>query len=409
MLAACEFSLVKFRYTVIDEKEFERVRAKKRVARLIDSAQATAQSIRFCLTLGTMGMGFVLYAWVQEFFEKAPQSLLETKEGLTIAVAFIATAGIYYITADLLPRSLAFAFPERTLRLTSWFALAVTAIVSPALKVLTFFTKKLSDTKGDEDLNLLDLEVQIRALGEDRPALSKFTQKILQNTLRLRELEASDVLLPRNKIHYINYQEAIADNLSAIKDSGHTRFPLCDGDLDRCVGLVHIKDVFHYQGDALDLIKFKRKILRFPLDAPLEVVLQRMLRLKAHMALVVDEFDGTAGILTLEDLLEELVGEIQDEFDEEEVAIQKIGDDCYLISGLAPIHDLEETLNIVVDDEMVSTFGGWITAQLGHIPQKGETFSFGEVSGTIEKVTETQVLSVEVTVNRRENSEEGED
>ncbi|MEC8614460.1 MAG: transporter associated domain-containing protein, partial [Verrucomicrobiota bacterium] len=141
----------------------------------------------------------------------------------------------------------------------------------------------------------------------------------------------------------------------------------------------------------------KRNVAIFPLETPLEDALERMLRAKFHMALAVDEFGGSVGVITLESILEELVGEIQDEFDSEDEQIVMLGDGRrFRISGLAPIHDIEQELEIEIDNEEVSTFGGLITGELGHIPEPGERLKCYGLSIIVDDVDGRRVIAATV-------------
>ena len=142
----------------------------------------------------------------------------------------------------------------------------------------------------------------------------------------MQELVVHDVLLPRNQVVVYDLDQSYEKNLDRMQVAGHTRFPLCYGSLDQCIGIIHIKDIFRATDDALlaQPVKLKRMIAQFTLETPLEEALERMLRAKFHMALVEDTFGGIVGVVTLESILEKLVGDIQDEFDSEEVQIEEL-------------------------------------------------------------------------------------
>lgn len=251
----------------------------------------------------------------------------------------------------------------------------------------------------EDELNPLDVDVQIRAMGEDSSQLSGVVRKIVNRTLQMQELVVQDILLPRSQVVICDLDLEIKENLEAMKAAGHTRFPLCRGDLDECLGLIHIKDIFRWREplSEIDLMKLKRNVAVFPLETPLEEALERMLRAKFHMALAVDEFGGIVGVITLESILEELVGEIQDEFDSEEQQIVTLGNGRrFRISGLTPIHDIEEELEIEIDNQEVSTFGGLITGELGHIPERGEQLSCYGMAITIDDVDDRRVIAATV-------------
>jgi len=216
----------------------------------------------------------------------------------------------------------------------------------------------------------------------------------------MRELVVADVLLPRNQVKYFDLNQPLQENLKMAKESGHTRFPLCFGDLDRCIGLIHIKDLFRFTGDLsrLDLRRLKRNMIRIDSEEPLETALTKLLSHRMHMALVIDEFRGTEGVLTLERILEQLVGEIRDEFDaEEEVLIKAdLESDEAVVSGLTPLHEIEAAFEVELDTEEVSTIGGLVTSQLGRIPETGERIQLGSLDVEITGVDETRVVEVRI-------------
>ena len=245
------------------------------------------------------------------------------------------------------------------------------------------------------------LRAEIEALDDEtNDLMSSGIRQIVGNTLQLRNLDAQDILMPRNQIQVLELNDSIEKNLALAKSSGHTRFPLCDGDLDHCVGIVHVKDVFRQmaEGKEVKLDEIKRDFATFSPEIPLIEVLQKMLQGRLHMALVRDEFGGAIGVVTLEDALEEVVGEIKDEFDTgEEDPVRKREDGSFSIAGLAQTHDVEEILGTQCGNDEVSTFGGWITMALGRIPQQGESFLLGDLEVTVEKAEGGRVIETTVT------------
>lgn len=310
---------------------------------------------------------------------------------------------MHYLLSYLLPRALALTHPEPCLKATSWLILIIHYTAYPFahfLRTLGYYFLKPFGLSFPSGINLLDVQVQIRALGEEDATLSPFTKKILQNALRLRDLEASDILLPRNQVKYMDLTEPVATNLAKAKVDTHTRFPLCKGDLDHCVGIIHIKDIFRYEGDlqALDLQTVKRPVAHIAADTSVQIILRRLLRHKMHMALVVDEFKRTVGVITLENILEELVGDIQDEFDSEESLVEPLGEGRFKVDGLAPLHEVEDELKITIDNEEVSTFGGYITAELGHIPASGKKFKIDNLDVEILEADKKRVILALVSI-----------
>jgi CBS domain containing-hemolysin-like protein len=379
-LVACEFSLVKLRYTLVDTADLAAARRRPRIARLMDDADQVARGLRFGLKFSAAAVGVALmFAWLA-VFGHWPGATGSHLEPWLAAFAFLVSICLLYLLGDLVPRGFALSRPMRTLRITSWIALGFTAVSYPFRRVLRGLYQALFRRFGvsvRQDFNLLDIEVQMRAMGEEDQLIPSFLRTIIANTLRLRDLELSDVLLPRNRVVTCNLQRDVQFVLEDARRSGHTRFPLCDGDLDHCIGLVHIKDLFRHTatGAPLDLRQLKRDILRLPESEPLEAALEKLLRQKLHMALVVDDFGSAAGIVTLERLIEELVGAIDDELTSGEQMIKPLPDGRgFRISGLAPVHVVAQTLRVTIINDAVSTFGGLITSELGRIPAPKEHF-----------------------------------
>nr|WP_267908227.1 hemolysin family protein [Cerasicoccus arenae] len=404
LLVACEISLVKLRYADPDEFDLGKLRERKRIAYLLNRADWAAPVMRFGIMAVTIALGLVIFPMLGYLMDKLEIFESPTGELMKAFFTFAVIASFTSLFGFLVPRGFALSNPVLALRFTSWFIIGVVAVLLPWFKFIRSIARKLFGLLGmrfEHDFNVLDFEVQIRALAEDTEPPSPYQRKLLRNSLRLRDLEVSDVILPRNQVQLFSLDASVEENLALAHITGHTRFPLCNGDLDRCVGLIHIKDLFRYKGDLrqADLRKLARKIERFSADTLLEEALQRMLAQKVHMALVSDEFGGALGVVTLETILEELVGDIEDEFDmpvNEELT--QTGPDEYLVDGLMAIHDLEEELNIDIDTDEVSTVGGLITNELGRIPETDETITMDAygLEITVKEVDERRVISASV-------------
>jgi CBS domain containing-hemolysin-like protein len=402
-LVACEASLVALRYRLNDNAALADLERRKRVGFLLRNSKTTASLIRFS-TLSASVIGAVL-VMVAVHFALSPAG----NHGLgSLMLALFVAISVTSLVGYLMPRGLGLARPRQTLRVTSWVVGTIAILLLPWFRfqrLLARLAMKLCGRPFHEDYNILDFEVQVRALtDEDEGSISPPLLTMLRNTLRLRELDVSDVLLPRHQVKVWDLEESVAENLTMARESGHTRFPLCEGDLDRTEGLIHIKDIFRRpEGtSALDPLTLRREITSFHEDTRLEDALQRMLQQKIHMALVKDEFGGTIGVLTLEAILEEIVGRIEDEFDVvEELRIQPLAEpDAFRIDGLAAVHEVEEALDIKVEYKDVSTFGGLVTAQIGYIPKVGEHLILEEppLAVKVLEADETRLISAEVRV-----------
>lgn len=400
-IVMCEISLMKLRYGEVDDEKLEDLKSHKGISRLIVNSDLSGRVLRFSKTLCTVAVGLLLIPWVSDLFALIDLSLAPDR-WVVILVAFTCAVSVHFIFAEILPRGIAMRDPALGLKRSYRVVLLFQFVTYPLMQFFRVLKRGLYGVLGVElkdEFNPLDLDVQIRAMGEDSQTISSVVRRIMDRTMHMRGLVVHDVLLPRSQVVICDLKEDIRTNLERMKEAGHTRYPLCKGSLDDCVGLIHIKDIFRWREPVsqIDLITLKRNVAVFPLETPLEEALQRMLRARFHMALAMDEFGGVVGVITLESILEELVGEIQDEFDSEEeqiIALPKKG--CYRISALTPVHDVEEALGLEIENEDVSTFGGLITGELGRIPEQGETLEFHNMKVSIEQVDERRVISTQV-------------
>jgi CBS domain containing-hemolysin-like protein len=416
VFVAAEFSIVKLRFTRFQTGEIERARRAARLARLLGNLGLTLKIVRLGVTVCTIGLGFVLAPLVLTITSRYGLSLGHWAATLALVGSFGLAVAVMFGVGELVPRALALQFPVKTLSWSSWFIAAFRPFAGPLLGVLDWMSGRVLrafSIDSSVDLNLLDVEAQIRSLVSGGEELPPFAEKLLHNVLEMRKRVAQDILLPRRGVVFLDVFDSAATNLELARKSGHTRFPLCEGDLDHCIGLIHIKDIFRTgeEPQRLDLRKHRRDILRLAADEPLELVLQRMLKQRVHFALVIDDFGGAIGAVTLENVLEELVGDILDEFDREEALIRPSDDGLYLIDGLAALHDVNESLGVELDTTEVSTFGGYITNTLGAMPKAGEPFRLGPLEVEVVQMNERRIVLARVRVvdTKSEEVDEAED
>lgn len=290
------------------------------------------------------------------------------------------------------------------------FMLGVQIICLPFSALLRQLEKGLQSI-SDTKINLKDdkngLADHIRTLSRESSTLDPEVFEIVGNTIEMGHLHVRDVLVPRNQVQVLDCEDSIDVNLKILRDCGHTRIPICEGDLDHCIGIIHVKYAFRLlsDGKSIDLRVLSKNPAILSTEDPLPVALRKMMKWKVHMALVQDEFGGVDGVITLEDILEEVVGEIQDEFDSEEDTVKKSGRNKWKISGLSPVHELPSEIEVDSDEELTS-FGGLITKELGRIPESGEGFEFKNMFIRILKADETRVHAAEVSILPKKKEKE---
>ncbi len=209
-------------------------------------------------------------------------------------------------------------------------------------------------------------------------------------------------MLPRQDVIYLSTTHPLAENLRLARRSGHTRFPLCEGDLDHVIGLIHIKDLFRRDRPLGSLAEVARDIAFVPETLELDRLLKRMRTERFHMAAVIDEYGGVSGVVTLEDVIEEIVGSIQDEFDVENPEIRSSGEGVYEVSGGMLVEDLEEALGVEFSKRDEDTIGGVVLSELGRNPVEGDRVELGPVIIEVLEIQHNRVNTVRVTVNQPE-------
>src|SRR5438477_12964213 len=224
---------------------------------------------------------------------------------------------------------------------------------------------------------------------------------IVLNALDLRRRIAREVMRPRREIVALDTEATMVECLDIAEKTRYSRFPLCeDGDLDRTVGIVHIKDLYAMRIKArsgADLLPVCRKLIYVPETARLEKLLQLFLERKLHFAIVVDEYGGTVGMMTLENILEELVGQIQDEFDQEKPLLVKKDDRTWEVDGALPLHELADLVGEPLQEEGVTTTSGLVTQRLGGFPNEGDTLTLGSYEMRVQTMGGTPVELLELT------------
>jgi len=226
-------------------------------------------------------------------------------------------------------------------------------------------------------------------------------------------------MVPRHQIAFLTMDRSLKENLNIAKKYGHTRFPLVESDLDSVFNYVHIKDLFWIVNsnnlqdikdpeDSQRLREVAREIVYVPEGKPIDELLKEFQQNKAHLAVVADEYGGVSGLVTLEDILEELVGEIQDEFDREVPKVQNVSENTYIIDGSALMDELQEQLDIKFKNKEDETIGGYVLTQLGRLAQRGDVIEDEEFRVKVLNIYRKRVAQVKLTIksNQKQTNQE---
>ncbi len=248
---------------------------------------------------------------------------------------------------------------------------------------------------SEEELRLLF------AASQKQSGAPSIRREIILNAIDLRRRVARDVMRPRQEIASLSTEATIAECLETAEKTRYSRFPLTEGgNLDRALGVIHFKDLFALRLKArcgADLLPAARKLVYVPETARLERLLQLFLDRKLHFALVVDEYGGTLGMVTLENVLEELVGQIQDEFDQEKPLMTRLSEASWEIAGGLPLHALEELVGEPLVEEGITTVSGWVTHKLGGFPRLGDSLQLSQHELKVEEIDGMRVARLTLT------------
>jgi CBS domain containing-hemolysin-like protein len=215
--------------------------------------------------------------------------------------------------------------------------------------------------------------------------------------MEMHKRSVREIMVPRTAVVFLSTGKSMEENIALALDSQFTRYPLCEGDLDNVLGMVHMKDLFRLKdlrGDGSRLMEVKREMPFVPETMPLERILNTFLAKRVLMAIAVDEYGGTAGLVTLENVLEELVGEISDEFDVEQLPVQKVNENEFLVDGGMPLHDFARMFDIEPDSKDVVTVSGYAIHILGRVPERGAQLRIAPWTGTVEAMEGRRVKSL---------------
>ena len=382
---ASEFAIVKVRPSQLEAEAKAHPAKTKTALHVVNHLDGYLSANQLGITIASLALGFLGEPFVEALV--APLLLMA---GLSVwwvklisfTLAIISFTFLHVVIGELMPKSIAIsrsvsttmalATPLHTFyRSAHWAIIVLNGTANWLLKRL-FNIDPVSE--GGHSHSAAELALLVTQSGQSQE-VTETEREILINALGLNELWVRDVMTPRNKVVILDADQPFEKSLEIAMRSKHTRFPLVKGHLDNAIGLIHIKDLFKLMKEPdPDLMRIKRDLKMVPDTMPLDSLLQFFLREHAHLAMAVDEFGTPVGIVFLDNVMEELVGDIQDEFDNERSSFTHISDDEFVIEGAMTLNDLAGHVpELFVESGEVTTVGGYLTQQLERFPEVGET------------------------------------
>jgi CBS domain containing-hemolysin-like protein len=404
---AAEFALVKVRPTQVDPHVARGSRRGRAARHMIHHLDAYLSATQLGITLASLALGWIgepAFAWlVRPLVSLVPGASPALVSTASITAAFLLITILHIVLGELAPKSLAIRKPEGSALWTALPLLLFYKVTYPAIWLLNHAANALLRLVGVEPVAESELahdesELRLLLASADPSRLSSQKRELLDNIFELSNRVARQIMVPRGDVVYLSTTRTLADNLAVARESGHTRFPLCEGDLDRAVGLVHIKDLFRAGERIAALAEVARELVFVPETLQADRLLRRMRARRLHMVAVVDEYGGVSGIVTMENVIEEIVGSIQDEFDLEKPELVKQGKNVYLISGGMLVADLEQAVGLELSDRDEDTVGGVVLSELGRLPVPGDRVELGPVEIEVVHLEGNRVTAVRLTV-----------
>ncbi|MEP4076524.1 hemolysin family protein [Haloferula sp.] len=405
---ASEFAIVKVRPSQLETLEKEKPGTTKTAARVVENLDGYLSANQLGITIASLALGFLGEPFVQAlvspllFMAGMPETIqvlgltIEPVRWISFALAIASFTFLHVVIGELLPKSIAIRKAVKTTLLLAAplhlfyrsFHWAIRVLNGTANLLLKKVFRIDPISEGEQVHSAAELALLVTESG-DAMEVTDTEREIAINALELNELWVRDVMTPRQDVIVLDADEDFERALELALRTKHTRFPLVKGGhLDHHIGLIHIKDVLKIVGEPdPDLMRIKRELKLVPDTMPLDKLLKFFLKERAHLAVAVDEFGTPVGIVFLDNVIEEIVGDIQDEFDNEHPEFVRINDEEFVIEGsltLNDLSDLEDALEL--ESGEVTTIGGYITQQLGRFPEVGETM---EINGWEAKVTST--------------------
>jgi CBS domain containing-hemolysin-like protein len=407
---AAELALVRIRDTQVEPLVLKGHRSAKIVRRLIRNLDATISAIQFGITLASLGLGVlvepVFAALLAPVFGWLRVESEAVKHTVAIVVGFLVNTFLLIVVGELGPKTIAIrkTLPVAlwTARPLAWFA----RVTYPFVWLLTHSAQWLLNRFGipaasESDRAHSEEELRLLVVASQRhSSATRLGRDIVLNALDLRRRIVREVMRPRQEIVGLDTDASMAECLDVAEKSRYSRFPLCEaGNLDKTLGVVHIKDLFAMRlkvRRGAELAPVARKLIYVPETARLEKLLQLFLERKLHFAIVVDEYGGTVGMVTIENILEELVGQIQDEFDQEKPLLVRTGLQTWELAGALPLHELAELVQQPLHEEGITTVSGWVTHRVGGFPKAGDALSIGAYELRVEEMDGARVAKLKL-------------
>lgn len=417
---AAEFAIVKVRATRIEELAEKGTFGARKALEAVRQMDAYLSATQLGITLASLGLGYIGEPAFAHLVEPLFGKLGETQKHLFAGgIAFTLITALHIVLGELAPKSLAIQKSERVTlavvypldffyKLFRWPIVFLNWVAALTLKP---FGIAPAGEHGHDPHSEAELKIILNQSREGEE-IQEEEYKLINRVFDFGREMAREIMVPRPDVVFLSTDKTIAENIAFAEEASFTRFPLMEeGSPDTVLGMIHVKDLLALtrqpstESDADRLRRIARNLPRVPETKPIDDLLREFQRARRHMAVVVDEYGGTAGIVTLEDIVEEIVGDIQDEFDRTAPELEPYGEDCYNVDariGLAKLHRVLEIAPLEETTE-VETLSGWLLSRQIDRPLRiGDSFPYGTATVSIVEMTGRRIRKARICIPERE-------
>ncbi len=408
---ASEFAIIRVRSSRIDQLVAEGSKQGAAAKKVIENLDEYLSACQLGITLTSLGLGWLGEPTVEHLLHPLFEELnvSPTLAGvLSFAIAFSVITFLHVVVGELAPKTLAIQKSEPVSLWTAQPLIWFYKIMYPFIWFLNGsarFVTKIFGLEPASEHELAHTEEELRLILSESYKSGEINQSefnYVENIFEFDDRVAKEIMVPRKEVTVLDKTKSIAENLEIIKEEKYTRYPVIDGDKDHIVGMINMKEVFtdvvvHGIDKTKTVEKYVRPVIQVIESIAIHDLLLKMQKERIHMAILVDEYGGTAGLVTVEDILEEIVGEIRDEFDADEVPmIQKLNEHQTLLDGKVLISEVNDMFGLEIDDEDVDTIGGWVLTKKYDLEQ-GDTIILDNYRFRVKELDGHHVRWIEVT------------
>lgn len=416
--AATEIAFISLNDAKIERDAKEGNKKAKQILKMLKSPSKFLATIQIGITLA----GFLSSAFASDAFADklapvlnnlVPAISLEVWRGVSIVLITIILSFFTLVFGELVPKRLAMKYYEKISYATIGVIRGISVITAPFVKLLTASTNMVSKIFGvgeSEEEVVTEEEIKMMiAEGEEKGTIEKGERLLLNNVFEFNDIIVSEIMTPRTDMYAIDINDKIEDVLDEIDEFKYSRIPVYEENVDDIKGILFVKDILKplKDNEKIEIDKIIREPYFVPESKDIDELFKEMQQNKVQMAIVIDEYGGTAGLITMEDIIEELVGNIFDEYDDEEIDVKKIDENTYIVSGLLTSYELKKVFGIEIPEGDYETLSGYLLDRLGRIPDENEhpVIEDEKLTYKVEEMEDKRIKYVKVCKNMNEESE----